>query len=316
MDSTDIDLNNTLLSSSSIIKSNPDDYEKDLRLAAELGRCLLERNQELQSYIHVLQKQLDDKQCDMNLLHTKFLSTREQLDAKCKQTEILDATNFDLEQELTIQRRENEKNRQHIKKLIDLYEKSHKQCHDIEHEYETYRAKQFSFTKQINSSYQSPSFSTPESTKRQRSNSFSIKSISDPPSPISSNLFDVSSVSIFQSHLSELKSRIHSLTMECTTLNDQLHQSEQDKHYLIDCITQLERKHRDDNDSLQNELNYYRKLVEKSTKTILSNIYSPPEHDLSLYDEVLLENNQSKSFYEPTNYKELFARVYEKLKTK
>jgi len=85
MDSADIELNNALLSSSSIIKSNPDDYEKDLRLAAELGRCLLERNQELQNYIHVLQKQIDDKQCDMNLLHTKkFLSTREQLDAKCK----------------------------------------------------------------------------------------------------------------------------------------------------------------------------------------------------------------------------------------
>jgi len=53
----------------------------------------------------------------LKLLHTKFLSTREELDAKCKQTEILDATNFDLEQELAIQRRENEKNRQHIKEF-------------------------------------------------------------------------------------------------------------------------------------------------------------------------------------------------------
>jgi len=208
------------------------------------------------------------------------------------------------------------KNRQHIRKLVDLCENSRKQCHDIEHEYETYRAKQLSFPKQINSS---PSCSTPVSTKRQRSNSFSIKSISDPPSPISSNLFEVSSVSIFKSHLSELKSRIHSLTNECTTLNDQFHQSEQEKRYLTDCITQLERKHRDDNDSLQNELNHYRKLVEKytndNTKRILSNIYSPPEHDLSLYDEVLLENKQLKSSYQLTNYKDLFARVYDKLKT-
>ncbi len=39
----------------------------DLRLAAELGRCLLERNNELQNYIHVLQKQIDDKQCDMKV---------------------------------------------------------------------------------------------------------------------------------------------------------------------------------------------------------------------------------------------------------
>jgi len=56
MDSADIELNNALLSSSSIIKSNPDDYEKDLRLAAELGRCLLERNHELQNYINVFTK--------------------------------------------------------------------------------------------------------------------------------------------------------------------------------------------------------------------------------------------------------------------
>lgn len=213
-----------------------------------------------------------------------------------------------------------------IFRLFDLYEKTRKQCHDIEHEYEKFRTKQFSsyfVPKQMNSSYSSPIFSTPVSTKRQRSNSFSIKSTPDSPSFVSnSNLFDVSSVSAFQSHLSELKSRIHSLTIECTTLNDHLHRSEQDKHYLLDRITQLERQRRDDNDSFQNEVNHYRKLSEKytneNTKSILSNIYSPPEHDLSLYDEVLLENKlQSMSYsYEPTNYKDLFARVYEKLKTK
>ena len=39
----------------------------DLQLAAELGRCLLERNQELQTYIGVLQKQIDDEQCDIKV---------------------------------------------------------------------------------------------------------------------------------------------------------------------------------------------------------------------------------------------------------
>jgi len=220
MDSAEIDINNTLLTTSSLTTtSNPDDYEKDLRLAAELGRCLLERNQELKNYISVLQKQIDDKQSDMKLLHTKFLSTREELDAKRKQTEMLDATNFDLEQELTIQRRENEKNRQHIKELFDLCDKTRKQCQDIEHEYETFRAKQFSFPKLINSSYQTPICSTPVSTRRQRSNSFSLKSISNSPPPTSPRIFDISSTSVFKSHLSELKSRIHSLTLECTTLN-------------------------------------------------------------------------------------------------
>ncbi|CAF0926512.1 unnamed protein product [Rotaria sordida] len=327
MDGAELDFNNTRLSSSSITAttSNPDDYEKDLRLAAELGRYLLERNHELQNYIHILEKDIDDKQCEIKLLHAKFLSTREQLDAKCKQTELFDAANFDLEKELSLQRRENEKNRQHIKELFDLYEKTRKQYHDIEHEYSTFRVKQFSsyfISKQTNIPCQTSILSIPISTKRQRSNSFSLLSTSNS-SPLlnsstSSNLFDNSSVSIFKSHLRELKSRIKSLTIECAKINDQLHQSEQDKRYLLDRIIQLERQRRDDNDSLQNELNYYRKLLEKysneNNKSVLLNIYSPPEYDVSLYDEVFSENNQSKSSYEPTNYKELFSPIYETLK--
>lgn len=136
---------------------------------------------------------------------------------------------------------------------------------------------------------------------------------------VSLNIFDSSSASLFKSHLSKFKSRIKSLTTECTKLNDQLRQSEQDKNSLLDHITQLGRQHRDDNDSLQNELNNYRKLLSKysneDTQSVLLNIYSPPEHDLSLYDEVLLESDQSKTFYESTNYKELFARVYKTLRT-
>jgi hypothetical protein len=93
MDGAELDLNNTLLSSSSKSTtettssiSTSDDYDQgfffqkkqnyisfniyiylDLQLAAELGRCLLERNQELQNYIGVLQKQIDDDQCDIKV---------------------------------------------------------------------------------------------------------------------------------------------------------------------------------------------------------------------------------------------------------
>ncbi|CAF0771246.1 unnamed protein product [Adineta ricciae] len=326
MDSAEFDLNNTLLSSSSMSSIDSDDYDKELRLAAELGRCLLERNHELQNYINLLQKQFDDKQSDMKLLHSKYLALREQLEAKCKQNELLDAANVDLEQELRLQRHENEKNRQHVKELFDLCEKTRKQCHDIEHEYGKFRTKQFTsyfHLKQTNSPYQTSTFSTPVSSKRQRSNSFSLKPVPITPtsviSPVSPNLFDTSHTSIFKSHLTDLKLRINSLTMECSSLNDQLLQSEQEKLDLVDRITQLERHYRDDSDSLQNEINSYRKLLEKSshdnTKFLPSNIYSPSEHDLSLYDEVSLESKPSKSSYEPTNYKDLFARVYEKLKT-
>ena len=97
MDGAELDLNNTSLSSSPKTTSTAaaaattattisatDDYDKglpyfltnrlfyfqiclDLQLAAELGRCLLERNQELQTYIGVLQKQIDDEQCDIKV---------------------------------------------------------------------------------------------------------------------------------------------------------------------------------------------------------------------------------------------------------
>ena len=41
------------------------------------------------------------------------------MNVKCKQTEMLDATNFDLEQEVAVLRRENGKNQQQIKEFVD-----------------------------------------------------------------------------------------------------------------------------------------------------------------------------------------------------
>lgn len=96
-------------------------------------------------------------------------------------------------------------------------------------------------------------------------------------------------------------------------LNEKLQQTEDEKSALVDRLTHIERIHRDECDSYQNELNSYRKLVEKSVQNHPSTFYSPAEHDLSLYDEVLLES-QPNTTYQTTNYKDLFARVYQKLK--
>ena len=212
-------------------------------------------------------------------------------------------------------------------RLADSHEKTRKQYLDIEHDYERFRLKQCAVQlvpKQFKSLENSPCTVIPAVKRRGRSHSFDLQSVLTPPSStnssLSSNLFDISSASIFKAHLSEVKSRLHSLTGTCSTLNEKLHRSEQEKRYLLERITQLERQRRDDTDALQNELNHCQKLLEKSsqenTRVMLSNIYSPPEHDLSLYDEVLLDNKQSssKSAYQPTNYKDLFARVYDKLK--
>ena len=95
MEGAEVNLNNTVLSSSSKAAttsssmSASDDYEKglskgknnskridflwflDLQLAAELGRYLLERNQELQNYVDDLQKQIDDEQCNVKVRSLK-----------------------------------------------------------------------------------------------------------------------------------------------------------------------------------------------------------------------------------------------------
>lgn len=335
MDGAELELNNTLLPSSSTstpkttttTNSTSEDYEKDLQLAAELGRCLLERNQELQAYIGVLQKQIDDERNDIKLLHIKLESTREQLDNKCKQTELLDATNFDLERELIQQRRDTERDRQRIKELTELYDKTRKQYQDLEHDFEVYRSKQYTnqfFPKQFSSPVQNSNIS-----RRSRSHSIDSKSVllntssssSTPSTPLNSDFS--SSSSVFKTHLIDLKSRLHSLTNDYSSLNEKYHQSESEKRQLNDRLIQLERQRRDENDSYQTELNSYQKLLDKHqnepNRDLFSTMYSPPEHDLSLYDEVLFEhkiqsNTKTLSSYEPTNYKDLFARVYDKLK--
>ena len=210
-------------------------------------------------------------------------------------------------------------------RLFDLYEKTCKQCHDIKQEYDTFRAKEFSSyfdSSKANSSRQTPICLTTTPTKQRRSSSFTFKSTRKPLSSISpsesSNLFDTSTASVFKSRLSELKSCIQSLAIECNKLNEQLRLSERDKRYLMDRIVQVERHRRDDNDALQSELNRYRKLLDKysneTAESVLLNVYSPPECALSYYDEVSLENKHPKLYCEPTNYKDLFSRVYEKLK--
>ncbi|CAF1312770.1 unnamed protein product [Didymodactylos carnosus] len=101
-----------------IMNDNTDDYEKDLQLAAELGRCLLERNQELQNCIKNLQQQIEDKDCEIKLLDKQLESTREQLQTKCQYAEHLDQQNFEFEKQLMIQRRESEQDRQKIKQYV------------------------------------------------------------------------------------------------------------------------------------------------------------------------------------------------------
>lgn len=328
MDGAEIDLTNSSLSttnpssktnSATSSLSATDDYEKDLQLAAELGRCLLERNQELQSYINVLQKQVDEEQNDIKLLHIKLESTREQLETKCKQAELLDAANLDLERELIQQRQENERSRQRIKELAESNEKMRKHCSEIEQEYDRLRSKKVQdlfnpkFLKNL-----STKINDEQTKRRQRRHSDSSDfKYSKLDSTNNENSFDSTFSSVFKAHLTEFKNQFKIFKSDYSLLNEKLQQTEEEKRRLVSRLNEIERERRDELDSFQNELTNCRKLLEKSSKEILpANLYSPPEHDLSLYDEVLFERKfqPHSSSYRSTNYKELFARVYEKLK--
>lgn len=199
-----------------------------------------------------------------------------------------------------------------IFRLSDLHEKTRKQYFDIEHEYEAFRLKQFAtqiFPKSFNSSGEQKKKNQPRKLPRSYSLNGDLNLQPSSDHSQSSNLFDLSSNSL-KSHLTEFKSRIQTLTIDCSNLTERLHQSEEDKRYLIDRITLLERQRRDENDSFQNELNHYKKCLDKHSNPIPS----PPEHELSLYDEVQFEQ-KPKLIYEATNYKDLFARIYDKLKS-
>lgn len=209
-------------------------------------------------------------------------------------------------------------------RLTELYDKTHKQNQDLEHDFEVYRSKQYT-NQFVSKQFSSPVQTSSNISRRSRSHSFDSKSVlsnsSSSISPMTTTPFN----SDFKTHLIDLKSRLHSLTNDYSLLNEKYHQSENEKRQLNDRLIQLERQRRDENDSYQTELNSYQKLLDKyqteSNRDMFSTMYSPPEHDLSLYDEVLFEHkiqtNTTKtlSSYEPTNYKDLFARVYEKLKT-
>lgn len=81
------------------------------------------KNKQISKYIVVLVLHyFDHFDFVFQLLHVKLESTREQLENKCKQTEVLDATNFDLERELAEQRRENERHQQRIKEYVNISE--------------------------------------------------------------------------------------------------------------------------------------------------------------------------------------------------
>jgi len=96
-----------------------DDYIKDLTLAAELGKTLLERNQELQSHIITLQQIVADKNQEINLLQKHLSNSKEVLSGKLKHLEQIDYQNHELEKQLCFYKTNLDKE---IKKNRDLNE--------------------------------------------------------------------------------------------------------------------------------------------------------------------------------------------------
>ncbi|CAF1133194.1 unnamed protein product [Didymodactylos carnosus] len=323
-----------------IMNDNTDDYEKDLQLAAELGRCLLERNQELQNCIKNLQQQIEDKDCEIKLLDKQLESTREQLQTKCQYAEHLDQQNFEFEKQLMIQRRESEQDRQKIKQLTQLCEKTRKQCMDIEQDYECFRRQQLSnnFNKQYKSSLSpsSPNSSKSNGIKRCSSidtfldnNNSSIKIINDDSltSDLSFSSNDSSPTrcrwcltldSTIKNRLSEFKNKLTLLTNENNELNEKVFLYEHDNRTLLERlkITDITRQLKDENDQLQQELVRCKKLLR--TKHDINSLSLDESNDgESSIDECSpsnIKNNNNVSLYdEVTSQFNTIIRKYDDL---
>ncbi|CAF1177815.1 unnamed protein product [Didymodactylos carnosus] len=326
-----------------IMNDNCDESEKGihLQLAAELGRCLLERNQELQNCIKILQQQIEDKDCEIKLLDKQLESTREQLQIKYQYAEHLDQQNFEFEKQLMIEQRESEQNRQKIKQLTDLCEKTRKQYMDIEQDYECFRRQQLAnnFNKQYKSSLSSSlNISKSNGVKRYSSvdtffnnNKFSIKRINDysftTHLPFSSN--DSSSIrcrwcltldSAIKNRFSEFKNKLTLLTNENNELNEKVCLYEYNNHILLERLktVNITRQLKDENDQLQQELIECRKLLRMKDS---SSSQSADENndDKSFIEEysaptIYNNNNNNVSLYdEVTGQFNIITRKYDDL---
>lgn len=107
-------------------------YEKDLQLAAELGKTLLERNKELETSLRQHQNVIEDQTQEIEYLTKQTAALREVNDSRLRIYEQLEVSIQDLEranQRLTL---DNSSDKKHIKNLCSQIESLEARCEELQ----------------------------------------------------------------------------------------------------------------------------------------------------------------------------------------
>ncbi|XP_022168993.1 cerebellar degeneration-related protein 2 isoform X3 [Myzus persicae] len=108
-------------------------YEKDLQLAAELGKTLLERNKELENNLRQQQNVVEDRNQEIEYLTKQTAALREVNDSRLRIYEQLEISIQDLERNNQRLVQENINDKKHIKSLYDTIESLESRCEDLQH---------------------------------------------------------------------------------------------------------------------------------------------------------------------------------------
>ncbi|KAL4141715.1 hypothetical protein QTP88_004301 [Uroleucon formosanum] len=108
-------------------------YEKDLQLAAELGKTLLERNKELETNLRQQQNVVEDRNQEIEYLTKQTAALREVNDSRLRIYEQLEISIQDLERNNQRLVQENINDKKHIKSLYDTIESLESRCEDLQH---------------------------------------------------------------------------------------------------------------------------------------------------------------------------------------
>ncbi|VVC41524.1 Hypothetical protein CINCED_3A021535 [Cinara cedri] len=108
-------------------------YEKDLQLAAELGKTLLERNKELEINLRQQQNVVEDRNQEIEYLTKQTTALREVNDSRLRIYEQLEISIQDLERNNQRLVQENINDKKHIKSLYETIESLENRCEDLQH---------------------------------------------------------------------------------------------------------------------------------------------------------------------------------------
>ncbi|XP_022239526.1 cerebellar degeneration-related protein 2-like [Limulus polyphemus] len=124
-------------------------YESDLQLAAELGKTLLERNQELENNVRHQHLVIAEKSKEVELLTKQASALREVNDSRLKIYEQLESSIADLERTNQRLQTESSEDKKRIKSLCNSIETLEKKCEELQELADELKKHQFISQKRV-----------------------------------------------------------------------------------------------------------------------------------------------------------------------